>query len=126
MSEISKEALASMRFRCEARMPFQAGEVLPLIAEVERLREENSRQAQLIERIEQDEAATKTHAIACSKSEEHWMAEVERLRAILRDVAGSGVALDADPPGLPYATVQIDADLWAQVRREFGEKEGGA
>ena len=58
--------------------------VLALIDEVERLRAENSQQAQLIERIEQDEAATKTHALACSKSEDHWRAEVEHLRETVK------------------------------------------
>lgn len=38
MSEITSEALNSIRLRCEARMPFQSSEVLSLIAEVERLR----------------------------------------------------------------------------------------
>ena len=48
-------------------------------------------------------------------------AEVERLRALLREVAGSGVQLPAEPPGLPYTTVQIDGELWERLRKEFGQ-----
>ena len=52
---------------------------------------------------------------------EQLKAEVERLRSILRDVAGSGVQLPAEPPGLSYATVQIDGELWERIGKEFGQ-----
>ena len=47
--------------------------------------------------------------------------EVERLRALLREVAGSGEQLAAEPPGLSYATVQIDGELWERIGKEFGQ-----
>lgn len=55
---------------------------------------------------------------ACAMS---LIAEVERLREMLREVANSGVQLEAEPPGLSYATVQIDAELLAKLREEFGQ-----
>jgi len=48
-------------------------------------------------------------------------AEVVRMWSILREVAGSGVGLPAEPPGLTYATVQIDGELWESLRKEFGQ-----
>lgn len=50
---------------------------------------------------------------------QHLSTEVERLRSLLREVAGSGVQLPASPPGLDYATVQIDGELWESLRKEF-------
>ena len=47
-------------------------------------------------------------------------AEVERLRALLREVAGSGVESPAEPPGMSYVTVQLDGELWESLRKEFG------
>ena len=41
--------------------------------------------------------------------------EIEGLRSLLSDVANSGVELPADPPGITYFTVQIDADLWERL-----------
>lgn len=41
--------------------------------------------------------------------------EIERLVSLISDVANSGVELPAEPPGLTYFTVQIDADLWDRL-----------
>ncbi len=41
--------------------------------------------------------------------------EIERLVSLISDVANSGVELPAEPPGLMYFTVQIDADLWDRL-----------
>lgn len=49
--------------------------------------------------------------------------ENEEMADLLSNIANSGVQLEADPPGLSYATVQIDADLWAKLRVEFGESK---
>jgi hypothetical protein len=46
------------------------------------------------------------------------MREVERLRALLRDVADSGVAFE--DPRIHYVEVQIDTVTWQEIRDAVG------
>ncbi len=116
MSEISKDALNSIRFRCEARMPFQASEVLPLIAEVERLREKcddltvNGFQAKL---KQLDEA---------KKEVERLQAEVKRLKEVVAGYFGAGQRIQdlSDDCGL---LEESNKALRAEVERLRGERD---
>lgn len=90
-------------------------------------RERDSARAK-VERLRADLAYERQLHLDAKVEVERWRksgvamaTEVERLRALLREVAGSGVQLPAEPPGLPYTTVQIDGELWERLRKEFGQ-----